>query len=96
VNRYYKMKDCFDDCEDNDFPYNEETGSNIVPWQCTKKEIIEKNKLFSYQSINSDQWQIKRANSDNATAGIAEKMIEELEAAMRDYIALSDKGLWGK
>lgn len=58
--KYYTMKECFDECGDDDKPFIN-NGFNC-DMSDTKSEIINYSKLdISYSEIYSDKWQIKRA-----------------------------------
>lgn len=83
---YYKMKDCFDNCEDNDIPYISGGYNNIHHVNGkTKKELSEYLNLnLSINEIFSDKWQIKRAESTILTAEEIEHKLYCLETMTPD------------
>ena len=63
MKKYYTMKECFDECGDDDTPFIEDDGFGFnqhIP--NTKKVLMDMDVLFvSPKAAISDKWQIKRA-----------------------------------
>jgi hypothetical protein len=89
MGKYYTMKECFDECEDDDRPFIEDSFNCTL--KRTKAQLLDDHKIrgtetdpaFIYRMIKdglSDQWQIKRAGLKVLTA------TEWLEA---EYIGLT-------
>jgi hypothetical protein len=57
--KYYTMKECFDACGDEDFPYVEGLYNDYP--HVSKKMIIETDLSPCVEAMLSDKWQIKRA-----------------------------------
>lgn len=58
--KYYTMKECFDACGDEDFPYID--GQFNIDKNITKNMIVtDIGPTFHWEDIHSDKWQIKRA-----------------------------------
>jgi hypothetical protein len=68
--KYYKMEECFDACGDDDSPFCIlDNGDEWNASSLSKKIILEKDCTpTSWLYINSDKWQIKRAEPKVLTA----------------------------
>ena len=66
MTEYYTMKECFDECGEDDVPFNLECKFNHTEsTQMPRKAFYENYKfLFSVEEILSDKWQIKRAEPE--------------------------------
>jgi hypothetical protein len=62
ISKYYTMKDCFDACGDDDMPFCALDSGEWNVNRLSKKIILEKDCTpASWRYIDSDKWQIKRA-----------------------------------
>lgn len=69
------MNKCFDNCDNDDFPFNKENGFN-TDFKFSKRELIRNNAITGIINALSDKWQIKRAEPKLLSD---EEMFEELE-----------------